>query len=423
MTKLLGKERAFNLSLQAGAVFTPNAPIDEVALFSGRNSQIQKLVDAINQKGLHAILFGERGVGKTSLANVLRSFLGNQGAVIAPRINCDTTDTFTSIWRKVFAEIDMVHAVSGVGFAPQQSEKALDLLGDSDKISPNDIRRALSIMAKNILPILILDEFDRLPQTVKRAFADTIKTLSDHAVGATIVLVGVADSVDQLLKEHQSVNRSLVEIRMPRMHETEIKNIINTGTEKLGMTIENDALARISLFSQGLPHYAHLLGLHASRAALSELSSSITLDVVETAINTALQGANQSVRSAVHKATLSPRKDNLFSDVLLSCALAPQDAMGFFAPVDVRGPLREITGKPNYDVANFGQHLHEFTEEKRGAILQRAGLKHSYRFRFTNPLVQPFVVMQGFANGKLSDQILASLKSHRDPEFQPEFPF
>lgn len=408
----LTQERAAELSLHAGRVFSPTAPIDERSLFAGRNEQVRTLIDAINQKGQHAILFGERGVGKTSLANVLASFLSGAGTVLSPRVNCDTTDTYTTVWQKVFAEIDMVHAVKATGFAPTTQQKSVDLLGGNDPVSPDDVRRALTILARNSLPILILDEFDRLEQPVKRAFADTIKTLSDHAVGGTVVLVGVADSVDQLIEEHQSVERALVQVRMPRMSVEEIQQIINTGIRNLGMTIEPAALARISLFSQGLPHYAHLLGLHAARTALDEqMSLSVSLQTVDGAINKALQNAQQSVRSAWHKATLSTRKDNLFADVLLSCALAPQDSLGFFAAQDVRQPMREITGK-QYDIPSFAQHLNEFSEPKRGPILQKTGARKRYRFRFINPLVQPFVIMQGFASGKLSNKVLTNLEKH-----------
>lgn len=413
-------ERAFDLGLQAGAVFTPNAPIDELSLFAGRMPQVQRVVDAINQKGQHAILFGERGVGKTSLANVLRSFVSGGPQVIAPRINCDTTDTFTSAWRKVFSEIDMVQAVSGAGFAPQSHDKAIDLLGDGEAISPDDVRRALTIMAKDVLPIVILDEFDRLDQVTKRAFADTIKTLSDHAVGATVIMVGVADSVDEIIAEHQSISRALREVRMPRMHVNEVQKIITTGLEKLGMEIDPAALERIALFSQGLPHYAHLLGLHSARVALTNYSLTIPLEAVEAAIKTALKDANQSVSNAVHQATQSPRKDSLFADVLLSCALAPQDPLGFFAAVDVRQPMREITGRQDYDIGNFAQHLHEFSEKKRGNILEKRGVKHSFIFRFTNPLVQPYVIMQGFVKGKLSQEILDKLRQTTGRYFQSD---
>ena len=54
-----------NLSFQAGQVFTPGAPISERALFSGRLNQIRKVLDTISQTGYHAVLYGERGVGKT----------------------------------------------------------------------------------------------------------------------------------------------------------------------------------------------------------------------------------------------------------------------------------------------------------------------------------------------------------------------
>jgi hypothetical protein len=56
------------------------------------------------------------------------------------------------------------------------------------------------------LVIVIFDEFDRLrDQIARRTMADTIKALSDHDVRATVVIVGVADTVDDLVAE-QSVH-------------------------------------------------------------------------------------------------------------------------------------------------------------------------------------------------------------------------
>ena len=39
----------------------------------------------------------------------------------------------------------------------------------------------------------------------------------DAKVPATVVLIGVADSVGELIREHGSVERALVQIQMPRM--------------------------------------------------------------------------------------------------------------------------------------------------------------------------------------------------------------
>jgi Cdc6-like AAA superfamily ATPase len=397
----LTQEKIDSLSFQAGRVFTPTTPIDERALFAGRRYQLQKVIDTINQKGQHAIIFGERGVGKTSLSNVLSSFLGSPNSIVlSPRVNCDGQDSFDSIWKKVFDSITRTQTAKAVGFVTEAKRKTRPVSEElSTPATPDSIRRFLTGLSQGTLPILIIDEFDRLPRPVKAAFADTIKNLSDHAVEVTVVLVGVADSVDELIREHQSVERALVQIRMPRMSVQEIEEIVNNGLRNLGMTIDPEAMNRITILSQGLPHYTHLLARDSARGALASGNLQITLQVVDDAIKKALEDAQQSIRSAWHKATMSPRKNNLFADVLLACALAKTDELGFFAAQDIRDPMQEVTGK-RYEIPSFAQHLNEFCDPKRGPILTKTGAKRSYRFRFVNPLMQPFVIMQGFAAGK-----------------------
>jgi Cdc6-like AAA superfamily ATPase len=393
-------------------VFTPTAPIDEKSLFSGRRDQIHQVVDTINQKGQHAIIFGERGVGKTSLANVLSGFLAVPGGtVLSPRVNCDSMDSFESVWRKVFEEIQMNQSVKAAGLGDVTKERiypAAELLPEGP-VGPDSVRRLLTILATNSLPILIVDEFDRLDKIAKRAFADAIKNLSDHAVAATVVLVGVADTVEELIEGHQSVERALVQIRMPRMSNGEIKEIIETGLGKLNMKAQPEALQRISVLSQGLPHYAHLLGLHATRRALEKQSLTITAESVDEAISKAIGGVNESIRRAYHHATTSARKDNLFSDVLLACALAETDDLDYFAAQHVREALRIITSKP-YEIWSFAQHLNDFCDTKRSSVLQKSGTKRRFRYRFDNPLMQPFVIMQALASKRIDTAVLSRLK-------------
>jgi hypothetical protein len=269
-------------------------------------------------------------------------------------------------------------------------------------ITPDAVHRVLQRMSAFSTPILIIDEFDRLGSEPRRAFADLIKSLSDDAVDATVLLVGVADSVGELIAEHQSVARALVQIPMPRMAPEEIRPIVEQGAARLGMRISDSAVRRILLLAQGLPHYAHLVALHSARAALDARSLDIALENVNQAIGKAIDGAQHSIRTAYHSAIRSARKDNLFADVLLSCALAPADELGFFAAQDVRAPMRRITGK-NYDIPAFAQHLTEFADSKRGRILQRTGTERRYRYRFSDPLMQPYVIMQGISHQKIGD--------------------
>lgn len=129
----------------------------------------------------------------------------------------------------------------------------------------------------------------------------------------------------------------------------------------------------------------------------------VTVEDVRTAIDSALTKAQRSIISAYHKATSSPR-ENLYPQVLLSCALAETDSLGYFAAVDVMPTLSGIMNKA-YETPVFSQHLNAFCENQRGPVLQRTGTNRRFRFRFFNPLMQPYVVMDGIRRGLIDDSL------------------
>ena len=384
-----------------GQSFSPSAPIDQQDLFAGRISQLITVMNAINQKGQHAILFGERGVGKTSLARVLsRGLLINNQPILVASLNCDSGMSFSDLWRNVLREVRMFSVKPGVGFtseAVQTSASLIEML--PEKVTPSDVRHVLGSLGRSLI---IFDEIDRLSDPeIPTLLADTIKTLSDYAVDTTLLLVGVADSVDALIAEHQSVERALVQVRMPRMSPPELEQIIDKGLKPAGMVIEPAARQRIVALSQGLPHYTHLLTLNASQRAALLDRVEVSVPDVRAAIDNSLANAQQSIVGSYHRATASPR-ENLYPQVLLACALARPDNLGYFAAIDVRGPLSLIMKKA-YDIPAFSQHLNAFCEGGRGPVLQRTGTARRYRFRFVNPLMQPYVVMDGIRKGLVPD--------------------
>lgn len=395
-------EERFESHYKIGKAFSPAAPVNNRDLFAGRISQMNELLSLAGQQGAHAIVYGERGVGKTSLAAVMTEiFLAGNG--IAAKANCDTGDDYGSVWRKVLDDVQYIEQRPGAGFSPQLKEvvrSASDAL--PEEAGPGDVRNILSDLAKIKAPVIFLDEFDRIGDSRTRAmFADTIKMLSDQLVPATIVLVGVADTVDELIAEHESVERALVQIQMPRMSRSELEEIVRRGLGSASMEITDSALARITGLSQGLPHYTHLLGQHAGQAAIGDGSPLVEDQHVDQAVSAAIERAQRSIVNAYHLATASPRA-SLHEEVLLASALAQGDELGYFAPTDVREPLTAIMGKP-YEIPSFVQHLHAFAEGDRGAVLQKRGVPRRFRFRFKNPLLQPFVIMHGLNEG-LIDQ-------------------
>ena len=379
--------------------FRPSAPIDRRELFAGRAEQISDLFSIVSQPGQHAIVYGERGVGKTSLALVAAELL-RAANVLTAWATCDASDDFSSVWRKALGEIVFATTSQPIGFAERVDEtvEPLSTLLGPGSVTPHAIQRALRDAGRERAIAVFVDEFDRFQDREGRVlFADSIKALSDRVVSSTVILIGVADSVGELIREHRSVERALVQIPMPRMSASELAEIATTGIAAARMTIAGAAVTRIAAISQGLPHYTHLLTQLAAQSALAARHTHVGLQHVDAAVTRAIERAQQSIVETYREA-VGGRPGTIYPQVLLACALAEGDEFGFFASSDVREPLSRILHKPS-NTSAFARHLEELSSESRGTILQRSGGAGPARYRFVNPLLQPYVAMRGIAEG------------------------
>ena len=285
-------------------------------------------MDAANQAGQHAIIYGERGVGKTSLANVISHFLQpfTSETIISARVNCYRDTTYRQIWEYLFREVGL----------PTKDEFSSFTLDDVFNTLRQDESRKL---------MLIVDEFDRIEDPdVDALFADTIKALSDFSLDTTLILVGVADDVDDLITEHESIDRSLVQIHLPRMPLDELTGIVRAGVAAAGMEVDEDAVRQICTVSLGLPHYVHALSLASGRAAIDNKRLRVERADVSDAIGTLVIESQQTVLRQFDLATASPRRQNFYSQFLLACALAETDDLGYFRAADVRRPYSHVMG-------------------------------------------------------------------------------
>jgi len=390
--------------------FSPGAPIDALDLLAGRRPQIDRMIETVMQRGQHAILYGERGVGKSSLANTFATkLLGGARTVTCIPVNCHPDDDFSAVWRKVFRRLE----VEGQNLAAKYP----------GKIEPDEVVVELSAFSLNVIPIVILDEFDNIKDRgVRNSIANTIKNLSDRSVRATAILVGIADSVGDLIEEHESIARCLRQIPMQRMNPDELKEIVEKRLPPLGMKIRADALAYIVSLSRGLPHYTHLFGQQSAKKALENHQLTIDIKYVEAAMPACIGETAQTIREQYHKATLSPRKGNIYKEVLLAAALVQVDDLGYFAPVNLRRPLGQFINDPDVKVSLFGQHLKNLCEKDRGEILEVTGTERRYRYRFVEPMMQPFILMQGLRDGLITRQQVNELAAtHYAPRFSSDF--
>lgn len=393
------------LLFEIGQLFTPSTPIKLADLFAGRIRQIEQMVESVAEPGRHLVLYGERGVGKTSISQILEFIVpvGRQ-KVAYYRKACSPGDNFDSIWRKFFKDIHFYI----------QTERGSELHTSDEiyknSITPDDVLRELRNFSEVDVPLFVIDEFNEVnDDATSNLLANTIKALSDDGAHATIVTVGVADDVTDLFGQHQSISRCTEQILMPRMSNNELVEIIDKRLSQLGLSVDRNARWKMVVLSRGLPTYVHRLGKIAATRAVKERRVKILESDVDAAIEEMLQGSLKDLRDKYDHATLSNQPGNLFQEVLLACALAKADDSGYFVPASVREPLSVIVKKP-MQIAQYQQHLGAFASEKRGNILQRDGEERAYRFRFKDPAMQPFILMKGIATGMASESAKSILR-------------
>lgn len=405
------------LDFEIMQLFSPATPINEAELFAGRRSQVIRLIEAVSERGRHAVLFGERGVGKTSLANIFHMLIGGPRQTVVPiRKQAGPTDTFVTLWKRVFEDIH-IEKIDEAGNAAYVS-LADQYLG---AITPDNIVKELGNFSVNHIPVIIIDEFDKLKNSrARQLISHTIKSLSDAGINATIVIVGVADDIDFLIAEHSSVERNLTEIKMPRMSKDEMNQILDTRIPKVGMKLHADARWKIVTLARGLPTYVHQLGRDAARRAAERRKLTILEEDVDEAIKVLVQQSDQTTNKAYNQAIHSNKKNNLYKQVLLAAAICHTDDDGKFTPTNVIEPLSNILGR-SVTIANFLGHLNAFCEIDRGPILEKRGARGAFRYRFREPKMQPYVIMRGIADGGLSEGALSILSAPAQPRLSNDF--
>ena len=126
------------------------APIDEEDLFAGRAGEVRRIIEAVFSKSKHVVLFGEKGVGKTSLSNVFwKRFSKTLQSFVVARVQAGPHDTFSSLWLRALEELQASARSSG-------KTDYINLDTDFHTLTPSQVRRELQ-KCKPKGPIYVLD--------------------------------------------------------------------------------------------------------------------------------------------------------------------------------------------------------------------------------------------------------------------------
>jgi Cdc6-like AAA superfamily ATPase len=379
---------------EVDSVFTPGAPISRKDLFAGRKEQIARLLESLRSPGIHPVIYGQRGVGKTSLANILAEFLPEVACVKA---SCDSADTFAAIWRKVLRRVayDMKQRV--IGFAEIEAVQAgdfSDFLGQDRSVTPSCVADLLGQITASF--VVILDEFDRLSDAkAVSATADLLKNLSDNYGHITVAIVGVGQSISELVGQHESIIRNLRQIEVPQMEPQEIRDIVVPRCGRLGISMDSGVLEDIITLADGFPHYAHLLGRSAARVAIKNGLKRIDQSVFQRAAEAAVEDASETLKDAFATATTTS-KPSSYAKILIACGYAQHNERGVFRATDVRDAVLAVF-KEETSVPAVVPALGAFTSAERGPVLDTVPVSGRNQYKFRDPLMRPYLKIRGRA--------------------------
>lgn len=374
-------------------VFSPITPIQERDLFFGRINQLEKIADAINENGQHAILYGERGVGKTSLANIMSKSYTNLYPV---KVTCDREDTFKTLWERAFESIQFSKTTEGLGFNKTQTTEIVNLKGQISNIPNLRANQLVNIINSfgSSKTLFIFDEFDKIEnEKTKAAFADLIKSLSDNNLNTTIILVGIADNIENLIGNHQSLERCLKQVKMPRMKPEEAIQIIINGFEKLEIKIEKSIIDKIIEFSSGFPHYIHLLCKYGAKEVIENDKDIFSEAYLNIAIREGIENTSEQLRISYRNSIMTSNRSNKWRDLIFACANCDVDEFNAFTISDVVCQYNLITkGKTKNTDINY--NLNKLTTCDRGDMLTKLGKGMGTRYCFKNPMMRAFVKLK-----------------------------
>lgn len=254
-------------------LLTPTTPIRSVEFLRGRDKILEVIRRAFIQPGRNVFIYGDRGVGKTSLAQT--AALEHQSADNNPVfLGCDNASTFYGTARTIAQRLSpgdpTVNKVTrsgrvGAGWKGFISAEALQTIergGIPPFSSVDDVISVLGFLAEkhSEQPVVVIDEFERIKDHKERMlFADFIKQVGDQSLPIKFIFCGIGSALDELLDAHHSCYRYLTAVELERLGLTPRLEIISNAARTFGLKVEDTSAYRIALISDGFPHYVHLI--------------------------------------------------------------------------------------------------------------------------------------------------------------------
>lgn len=395
-------------------VFTPKTIVTR-EMFERRNEPdidgnpgVQdRLQDALRERGAQVLLFGDTGVGKSSLVK----YASEDETLFAVPVECGSDMSFADILDTVVRKLVDVKAVTVKRTASAEASATAEasvpwftkfsgtIKGAKGKEQNYEVVEKpvldviTEVMATAGKSLIVLDNFQNIKsQETRNLVAQLMERLSDRAgdwdkPDIKCVVVGIADDAESLLGESLSFMRRTVQIGVPRMPDDEIRALLARGFRLLDLDVHPNLMNKFVFYSDGFPFFAHLVGLYVSRAATRAKTQKVTGEQLNAALTEAAKSVSASYERRVRKARevggdVQPRKQIM--------RMLADSSDRKWTSADVQTLWEEKIGARG-DYAFMHVALAQLSQSYYGSVLRRTGSKKRYLYEFADPHMRPYL--------------------------------
>ncbi|MFV0623712.1 ATP-binding protein [Sphingomonas sp. ac-8] len=240
------------------AAFDAAQPVDDRYELLGRMAELNRLVDGVVERHQHAVIFGARGSGKTSLARTFGD-LADEADCLALYHAATGDSGFVELLRPYLPFL--------VAEARPAGRAEISALADRDFTARELVSAVVPALSRRVF--LIVDEFDRIAAAETKAqLASLLKLLSDTRAPLQILLAGIAADVEALIDAHLSLRRHLIAVPVRPFDSRAVEAVIDEGTRRCGIAFPAETRAAIAAVAAGSPYHVRLFCQAAALAAL-----------------------------------------------------------------------------------------------------------------------------------------------------------
>jgi hypothetical protein len=407
-------EEAFAAILKAN--IRPAQPIDSPELLQGRSMMLRDVSRTLNSAGMHVFVYGERGVGKTSIAlTAAKAFAKTE----PPYIGCDEHSTFAGLVGDLCAGLlqqpylrkdESVTNKAGLNIGLFKAESKFGGSGHRqipEKITSvnhaaNLVRESASMRGAKE-QIVIIDELDRVASAeVKSQFAEMIKLIHDMRVPVRFIMCGIGKTLDEIIGSHLSASRAITGFELPPISYDARWAIVTSAAKKLGFEVDREFLVRIGQISDGFPYYVHLVAENLFWEIFDhrDTSNKASSEDFHKAINRSIERAESPLREAYNFAVQKTKNSEDYEEALWAVAesthLERQLKDIFDRSYLLVMEHRKSKGREPLTIDKFRTRLYSLCDNRHGAILVR---KRNSWYAFKENVLRGYVRLVADRNG------------------------